>query len=124
MNLSPYSSDSSKGLGNTKPNPKGKKKQIAPSKKWCFTLNNYTDEDKAIISSIVPLKCTNGIIGEEIGESKTPHLQGYLEFKSKVRPKNIIPISGIHWEKAKGDIEQNYLYCTKDNKIFLRTGNY
>ncbi len=118
------SSSSSEGLGNTIPTPTIVKKQIAPAKRWCFTLNNYTDEDKSLISSIVPDKCSNGIIAEEIGESGTPHLQGYLEFKVKCRPKNIIPNSAIHWEKAKGNIEQNYTYCSKEGKVFLTTGNY
>lgn len=127
------SSNSSEGLGNTIPNPDSVvcapigyvyKKQIAPAKKWCFTLNNYTAEEKAIISSIVPDKCTNVIIAEEIGESGTPHLQGYVEFKIKCRPLKILPIDRIHWEKAKGNIEQNYTYCSKEGKVFLTSGNY
>ena len=118
------SSSSSKGLGNTITKPLGEKKQIAPAKRWCFTLNNFTDEDKALISSIVPTKCGNAIIGSEIGDSGTPHLQGYLEFNVKCRPLNVIPISGIHWEKAKGNIEANYRYCSKDAALILTTGNY
>lgn len=74
------SSNSSKGLGNTIPVPP---KQISPAKRWCFVLNHWKEEEFNAISSIVPEYCNFCIIGSEIGELGTPHLQGYLEFKTK-----------------------------------------
>lgn len=47
--------------------------------------------------------------------SGTEHLQGYIEFKTKKRPKNVFGIDAIHWEKAKGSKEQNIEYCSKDD---------
>jgi len=91
------------------------KTQISPAKYWCFTLNNYSenDLDRSIVPILIKLKC-DYIIGKEIGESGTPHLQGFVKFRNKVRPKNLF-ISSIHWEKCKGSEQDNINYCTKDN---------
>lgn len=95
------------GLGNTIIRP-------APSLKWVLTWNNYTDGS---ISSIVSHKDVDKyVIGEEVGESGTPHLQGWIKFKRKVRPMGLFA-KEIHWEKAKGSDEQNYIYCSKDHKV-------
>lgn len=115
------SSSSSSEEGNTSsPHPAKGKIQISPAVRWCLTLNNYTESELHIISSIVPEVCKFGIIGTEVGESGTPHLQGYLEFKSKKRPKSVIGIPRIHWEKAKGDRKSNIDYCSKEGNIILK----
>jgi len=116
------SSNSSGGGGNTITPPPSNNKQISPAKRWCFTLNNYTNED---ISSIVPIiqhSCDYAIIGKEIGETGTPHLQGYLEFKTKCRPKSKFNLDKIHWEKCKGNRAQNTDYCSKDNNVIFTLG--
>jgi len=97
------------GTGNTITVPK--KKQCNPSKRWCFTLNNYKEGDIQLISA----KCAKYIIGKEVGESGTPHLQGYIEFDRRVRPMGIYTdMPGIHWEKCRGSREDNIKYCSKD----------
>lgn len=119
-------SKSSRDLGNTKPSPPsnvGKQKQISPSKRWCFTFNNYTSEDIQLISSIVLEKCDVAIIGEEVGESGTPHLQGYIEFKTKSRALSVFSMfKKIHWDKARKSRMINFRYCSKDAKIALQIG--
>lgn len=92
-----------------------KKKQISPSKRWCFTLNNYKEGDMEAIIKCCSSNSSNYIIGKEVGESGTPHLQGYIEFNKKIRPLNLIEL-GCHWEKAKGNREANIKYCSKDNE--------
>jgi len=124
-------SSNSSGGGNTISPPTHKKKQISPAKKWCFTMNNYTEEAYSSIIRVLDDSCDVAIIGKEIGESGTPHLQGYCEFKVKCRPKSVISqvavseLTGtqiiewaysIHWEKAKGSKQQNVRYCSKDDK--------
>lgn len=101
------SSNSSKTGGNTIP-------QSSPSKRWCFTLNNYTnDEYSSIVSDIKDIGLY--VIGKEIGDLKTPHLQGYVNFKKKIRLTGLKKINQrIHWEKCKGSEEQNIVYCKKD----------
>ncbi len=110
-----FSSNSSTGGGNTKP------PQCSPSIRWCFTFNNYTDQDVSSISSKVPLLCKKYIIAKEVGESGTPHLQGYIEFKTKCRPKNLFS-DKIHWEKAKGTPLDNVTYCSKEGDVILSYG--
>ena len=83
-----------------------------PRIRWCFTLNNYTN----LIEKIEQAK--RWVIGEEIGEQGTKHLQGYVEFKTKIRfntVKNRLP-NGAHIEPANGSPEQNYNYCIKEGK--------
>lgn len=62
------------------------------------------------------LQGSEWIIGEEVGEEGTPHLQGYVEFPTKVRP---IGYKGfpkeIHWEAARGDRDANVKYCSKES---------
>lgn len=89
---------------------------MAQRKGWCFTLNNYTQED------IDRLKNNVGIIqyaiwGEEVAPTTgTKHLQGYVLFKSKQRFNAVKSIlgSGCHIEGAKGSPQQNFAYCSKD----------
>lgn len=97
-------------------------KQISCAIHWCFTLNNWTDDDLKGISSIVPEKCKSCLIGSEIGESGTPHLQGYIEFKTKARPKSVFSNEKIHWEKYKGTKKQNIAYCSKDGNTVYSYG--
>jgi len=116
--MSSNSSNSSTALGNTNPKPK----QISAAKRWCFTLNNYTDED---ISSIVPIineKCEKALIAKEVGESGTPHLQGFLKLKIKERPMTIFNNKRIHWEAAKGNDASQLTYIGKQNVPFLNIG--
>lgn len=117
------SSNSSKGGGNTKPPLSCKKKQISPAKRWCFTLNNYTKEECSSIVPILRQHCNVFIVGEEVGESGTPHLQGYLEFKIKKRPMAVFNFTNrIKWLKAKGNSDENCEYCSKDAKLICKHG--
>lgn len=103
----------------------GNTKQIPPSKKWVFTCNNYTE---CIINQIVPKFkrfCECAFFSKEVGESGTPHLQGYMELKKKDRPlsKELFKeLSTFHWEKAKGTRQQNLEYCTKSDPLAYSQG--
>lgn len=101
--------------GNTIPSQEHKKR-ITASKKWCFTYNNYDNGSIGSIISICELNDIKYIIGEEIGENGTPHLQGYIHSPIKLRPIEFFKIKEIHWEKAKGTESENITYCSKDKK--------
>lgn len=102
-----------KPLGNTKP--------MARGRKWCFTLNNPSKYYRDYMIDTLTQKHTMFIIGNEIGENNTPHLQGYIEFKNPVAfnsLKNKFPQA--HFEKARGTRDQNIAYCSKQND-FINT---
>lgn len=100
------------------PQPKPtKSKQPSPAKNWCFTFNNYTDEDIKILSSSNS-SISSYIFGEEVAPTTgTKHLQGYIQFKTKVRPMGMFN-DKIHWEKARGSREANINYCGKDGVVY------
>lgn len=111
------SSNSSETYGNTN---KSRSKQISPSLHWCFTLNNYSPQD---ISDI----CSNSSIAryvfqEETGKEGTQHLQGYLVFKTKVRPMEMFN-KKIHWEKCRNK-NASEQYCkkkdTRSGKLYIK----
>lgn len=92
---------------------------MSKSRAYCFTLNNFGSEDETMFQA---LDVTYMIYGREIGESGTPHLQGYVYFPcqrhfnavKKIHPK-------AHWEIAKGNHDQNRDYCGKQGD-FVETG--
>ncbi len=106
------SSKRSEGKGNNKPSPAPKKKQTSPAKCWCFTLNNWTDQEVLEFQEIIKSKCKLGFFNKEVGEEGTPHLQGYIELLDKGRPLNMFP--QCHWAKAKGNLDSNFKYCSKE----------
>lgn len=80
---------------------------------FCFTLNNYSPDDIAAVESL-PFKYL--IYGKEVGESGTPHLQGYCELAAKKTLsaiKKIIPRA--HIESRRGTSQEAADYCKKDN---------
>jgi hypothetical protein len=88
-------------------------------------LNNYTsvelDSLKNSGSARVQLKIKYLIFGEEVGESGTPHLQGYINFNNPKRLQEVHLVGGLeraHFEVAKGTAKQNYDYTTKDGKFY------
>lgn len=86
------------------------------AKKWCFTLNNYTEDEYQKIKNLCG---TNGtyIIGKEVGSNGTPHLQGYFECKKRIRAIQFFGMKNIHFEKARGSSQENYLYCSKEKNF-------
>lgn len=97
-----------------------KSKQISPSKKWCFTFNNYNSSDSSTLNDAFKSLCEKYAFQEETGENGTMHLQGACVFRSKIRPLSLKLSSGIHWEKMRGTVNQAMDYCMKDE---TRTGD-
>lgn len=99
---------------NNKSQPKDKQR-VTPSKRWCYTRNNYGEKDMEIMETLFESHKIKFIMGYEIGEEKeTPHIQGYLESPVKIRPieKFKLPFS-CHWSAARSDREVNITYCSK-----------
>lgn len=91
---------------------------MTQSKYWCFTLNNYTDEQQeSLRRKASDDNCTYLIFGRERGEQGTPHLQGYLELNTRKRlttVKRWLGIRSIHLEKRRGTSQEASDYCEKE----------
>jgi len=84
----------------------------------CFTHNNYAEGDLEKVQAWDAVKY--GVIGKEVGESGTPHLQGYLQFKKRLSLKKVSDTlhaffnARAHTEAAKATPSKNFEYCSKD----------
>lgn len=97
-----------------------RKPQVSPAQAWCFTLNNWTESEYEFLSSTLSgLDGCEWIIGKEIGAEETPHLQGYAWRPGKWRPLPTLLVGDgrCHFERAKGDKDQNYDYCSKEGEF-------
>lgn len=85
--------------------------------KWCLTLNNSTDDQYEFLLNF---DCKYIIIGKEVGESGTPHLQCFIHFHNNKRLSGVTKLSPGHWELARGDTASNIAYCSKDGSYETR----
>lgn len=88
---------------------------MSRAKNWCFTLNNYSEEEQEHIRDVAT-EFVYIVFGRENGDSGTPHLQGYLccgtrrglaWLRAKVG-------SRCHFEVGRGTPAQASRYCKKD----------
>lgn len=86
---------------------------------WCFTANNYKEEPSTYIG-LWPY--TYLVIGKEVGESGTPHLQGYVYLKKPAELSFLRKLLNCHWEPMQGTPEQASTYCKKDGD-FVEDGD-
>jgi hypothetical protein len=91
---------------------------MSRSRSWCFTLNNYSEEDEVACHALA-LACKYIVIGKEVGESGTPHLQGFVYMEDKYSLSVMREwLSRAHWEPMKGTPLQAADYCKKDGDFF------
>lgn len=100
------------GLGNTKTKP-------IRTRGWCFTLNNYTDEEYKDLISYGHTHTVRFIVGKEIAPTtETKHLQGYYYHKNARTIKQMKEVNArMHLEKARGSPEDNFTYCSKGGEF-------
>jgi len=89
--------------------------RVSQGKRWCFTYNNYTVNEMEQMELVFKEKGVDYIFEEEVGDEGTPHLQGYIEVKKRIRPFQLRLPKQIHWEKARGARADNIAYCSKDH---------
>lgn len=94
-------------------------KSTDKGKKWAFTLNNFSVKEREFLEQ---LSCNFIKFGEEVGESGTNHLQGFVIFKTDYRRSGLKKLNQrISWRLCKGSDEQNLNYVSKDmTNIFER----
>lgn len=99
------------------------------SKRWCFTLNNPTEEEKEFITLChlvlekkketenTRMKQLTYLISG-IEQVSTLHIQGYLELTNKTSLSTMKKfIKRAHWEQARGTSLEASEYCKKDNNF-------
>ena len=71
-------------------------------KRWCFTLNNFSDREVEVLRNTKGVKYM--VVGIECGDNGTPHLQGYVRFNKVTRFNAVKKIVGAraHVEAARG----------------------
>ena len=101
-------------------------KSVSQTKSWCFTTNNYSNDEPGTTLERLRAVALLVVIGKEIAPGTgTPHLQGYVQFTERKRfeqVKKLLP-TGSHIEPAKGNPKQNLDYCTKSGD-FVKHGSF
>ena len=86
------------------------------SKRWCITLNNPTPNS---IPNLGDPRIKYAVLGREVGDKGTPHLQGFIVFRTNFRLKAVVDfIPGCHAETARGTSQQAADYCKKDGDFY------
>ncbi len=88
------------------------------ARSWCFTFNNYTEDDVNRLgrgSEVIEYL----IAGKEVGEQGTPHLQGFIRYKNRIGFNTVKGFIGgnAHIESAFSN-DKAIEYCKKDNDFF------
>lgn len=98
--------------------------EMPGAKHWCFTLNNYTVADVERLTGLQSeASCAYCIFGREVGESGTPHLQGFVSFKTRKTRAAAIALCGqAHFTVARS-VPNSIEYCKKDGD-YTEVGSY
>ncbi len=93
------------------------------TKRWVFTLNNYTPDEEAQLTTD-DVTFTYMLFGHELCPTTgTPHLQGYFETPRVISLSTLKKVPGLErasMRVAEGSAKQNHVYCGKDGAPFER----
>ena len=84
---------------------------------WCFTLNNYSSEDCLRLAGLTE-HVLYLIAGREVSDSGTPHLQGFVKFKKRLRFGQVIALLGQCHLTVTRSVAASVEYCKKDGDFF------
>ncbi|ASM90388.1 replication associated protein [Hudisavirus sp.] len=91
--------------------------QDGAAKRWCFTINNPTDDDMFWEDAEQQEKFDFLAVQYEVGKQGTPHYQGFVILKRRNRltwlKSNFN--NRAHWEKTRGTDLEAAQYCMKDD---------
>lgn len=88
------------------------------AKSWNLTVNNYTEVD---VTELLALECRYIVIGREIGEQGTPHLQVFVMFEERKRLSTVTKLHTGHWSPVTSTPHKAAAYCKKDG-MFTEQG--
>lgn len=95
---------------------------------WCFTWNNYNEAEYALLRAIGESRGDYFqylVFGREVGESGTPHLQGFVQFKRPITlsavQRFLCPIARpgnhVHLGQRFAKPQEAADYCKKDGQF-------
>lgn len=93
---------------------------MAQSTRWCFTINNPSEEDEARLAEYGDSLQRHGlrylVYGREVADSGTRHLQGFFISDSRLRLGSVRQLFGQrgHYECARATSDRAADYCRKD----------
>ena len=96
------------------------------AKRYCFTLNNYTEYETNTLYTQLRLCTDYFIVGKEVGEEGTCHLQGYFCLQNRDRLLSIKNrlCERMHIEVARGTPSSNRAYCSKDGDFIVANAGF
>jgi len=84
-------------------------------KHWMITINHPTEEDKLLLDALKS-EANYWVIGSEVGDQGTPHLQCFFSLKKGVRMSALkAKIPRAHLDRCNGTTLQCSDYCKKGN---------
>jgi len=100
-------------------------KTNATTDQWCFTINNYSEDEEVRLKSIMldpKNKATYMVLGKEVGDSGTPHIQGYVCFSIRKKRAVVEKLLGgrAFLDFTRGTPKQASDYCKKDGVFWER----
>lgn len=91
--------------------------QLPRAKNWSFTLNNYTDDDVARLTTPHP-DIAYIVFGKEISSTGTPHLQGTVCFHGRWRLHQAkARLGSVHLTPTRS-LSHSIEYCKKDGDVY------
>lgn len=95
---------------------------MSRSRCWTFTINNPDEYDLGDCLRAYDLFGRYMVLGFEIGDSGTEHIQGYIYFTNPATKKQVSKrMSRASLRRSKGTADDNLQYCTEDG-LFVRFG--
>lgn len=94
---------------------------------YCVTLNNWTEAEYQAILTDFRKRASYFVIGKEVGESGTPHLQIYVYFKNErefTSLKKLMPRAHIKCKYPNSTHKQASDYCKKEDMDFVEEGTH
>jgi len=83
---------------------------------WCFTTNNYTPEQVTALRQLASDPSVKYLIfGREVGETGTPHLQGFISFEKRTRFSNVQALVPDSHLEVTRKVQHAIEYCKKEN---------
>lgn len=93
----------------------------AAVKRWVATVNNPINGEYERLIQTAEGLTSYSVIGREVGDSGTPHLQCFFIFQQRMRLRQVKALHGLeraHLEPARGTSSQASTYCKKDGDFW------